>query len=141
MTIKAHTFYQFICIFLATVLWSFQGVHAQQFDQQYLKWKAEQEAQDQKLKGNTADYYLSRPAVAPSGGSGKPATAATGNKVSLNSATLEQLQQLSGVGQKKAQAIIDYRQKNGKFKSVEELDQVKGIGPALMEKNRARLAL
>jgi competence protein ComEA len=52
-----------------------------------------------------------------------------------------QLQQLSGVGEKKAQAIIDYRNQYGKFKNVEELKNVKGIGPSLYEKNRSQLGL
>ena len=52
-----------------------------------------------------------------------------------------QLQELSGIGLKKAEAIIAYRQKNGKFKNIEELQQVKGIGPALFAKNKDRLAL
>jgi competence protein ComEA len=62
-------------------------------------------------------------------------------KISLNQATLVQLQELSGIGLKKAEAIIAYRQKNGKFKNIEELQQVKGIGPALFAKNKDRLAL
>jgi ribonucleoside-triphosphate reductase len=41
----------------------------------------------------------------------------------------------------KAEAIVAYRAKNGKFKSIEEIQQVKGIGPAIFAKNKARLAL
>lgn len=59
----------------------------------------------------------------------------------MNQANLQQLQTLNGVGEKKAQAIVEYRQKNGGFKTVDELVNVKGIGPKLLEKNKARLAL
>lgn len=59
----------------------------------------------------------------------------------MNQANLQQLQTLNGVGEKKAQAIIEYRQKNGGFKTVDELVNVKGIGPKLLEKNKARLVL
>ena len=48
----------------------------------------------------------------------------------LNSATLEELDGLPGVGPATAQAIVTYRQQHGSFRSVDELAQVKGIGPA-----------
>jgi competence protein ComEA len=48
--------------------------------------------------------------------------------VDLNTATQSQLESLSGVGPKKAQAIIEYRKKNGAFKSVDDLDKVPGFG-------------
>jgi competence protein ComEA len=44
---------------------------------------------------------------------------------------------LSGVGPGKAKAIVEYREKNGPFKSADELKKVKGIGKATLEKNRA----
>ncbi len=59
----------------------------------------------------------------------------------INSATLEQLQALPGIGPVKAQAIIDYRKANGKFKAVDEITKVKGIDTATFEKLKGELAI
>ena len=56
-------------------------------------------------------------------------------KVNINTATVEQLQTLPGVGQKLAARIVEQRQKSGSFKSVQEILTVKGIG----EKNLAKI--
>ena len=61
-------------------------------------------------------------------GSGSKARATAANPVNLNSASAAQLQTLPGVGASAAQRIVDYRQKNGSFKKIEELMNVKGIG-------------
>lgn len=58
------------------------------------------------------------------------------NPVNLNTATTGQLQTLPGIGPKKAGAIISYRSKNGPFKRVDDLVQVKGIGPKTLSKLR-----
>jgi competence protein ComEA len=55
-------------------------------------------------------------------------TAAPGAPVNLNTATQAQLEALPGVGAKAAERILEYRQKNGSFKKVEDLMNVKGIG-------------
>jgi competence protein ComEA len=55
-------------------------------------------------------------------------------KIDLNSADSEMLAQLPGIGLKKAELITAYREANGPFRSVEELLQVKGIGPKILEK-------
>lgn len=59
--------------------------------------------------------------------------------VNINTASATELETLNGVGAAKAQAIIAHREKNGPFKSVDELAAVKGIGLKLVEKNRANL--
>ncbi len=61
--------------------------------------------------------------------------------VDLNSATLDQLVALPGVGEKTAQAILDARKERGGFESVEELLDVRGIGAANLEKLRPHLRL
>lgn len=61
--------------------------------------------------------------------------------VRINTATLEQLDTLSGVGPSIAQKIIDYRTQNGGFKNVEELKLVSGIGDKLFEKIKDEIAL
>jgi len=53
-------------------------------------------------------------------------------KMNLNTASAQELTALRGVGDKTAQAIVEYRQSHGPFKSVEELVEVKGIGEKLM---------
>jgi competence protein ComEA len=67
-------------------------------------------------------------APAGAGAPGSGAAAAPGQPINLNTATLEQLDTLAGVGPATAQKILDYREEHGGFGSVEELAQVPGIG-------------
>jgi competence protein ComEA len=77
-------------------------------------------------------------AAAPASATGG-AGSAPGAPVNLNSATLEQLDTLDGVGPATAQKIIDWRTQNGGFRSVDDLGQVPGIGPKRMEALRDKV--
>jgi competence protein ComEA len=69
-------------------------------------------------------------------GSGVEGAPASGSKVSLAVATVEQLDELPGIGPVTAQKIVDWRTAHGPFHSVDDLDQVPGIGPARVEQLR-----
>ena len=72
---------------------------------------------------------LTPPAIAAqSQGEKAPAAAAAAKVVNLNSATAADLETLPGIGARTAERILEYRQKNGSFKKIEELMNVKGIG-------------
>ncbi|MDR0172907.1 helix-hairpin-helix domain-containing protein [Enterobacter sichuanensis] len=65
-----------------------------------------------------------------------------GTRVSINSASAEDLARaMNGVGLKKAQAIVSYREEYGPFKTVDDLKQVPGMGSALVERNLSHLTL
>jgi competence protein ComEA len=103
-------------------------------------------------KANLAGINLAAPladglqVVVPSTtpGGGVAAASSSGGAVSgpldLNSATLEQLETLPGVGPVTAQKIIDYRTQHGAFTSVQELDAVPGIGPSHMAQLKGLVA-
>ena len=82
-------------------------------------------------------------AIAGAGGAasavGGGANGSSAGVVDLNTATLEQLDALPGVGPSTAQAILDYRQEKGRFRSVEELLEVRGIGEAKLAALRRRV--
>lgn len=61
--------------------------------------------------------------------------------VNINTADVEVLASLSGIGQSKAEAIVAYREANGPFQSPEDLVNVKGIGERTVEKNADKLTV
>ena len=73
-------------------------------------------AAQQKAAGSSSRAASAKPAATPAA------------PVNLNTATQAQLEALPGIGRKVAQRILEYRQKNGSFKKVEDLMNVKGIG-------------
>ncbi len=69
----------------------------------------------------------------------KPADASS--RVNVNTASAGELARLPGIGPSKAQAIVEFRAKNGAFKSVDDLEKVPGIGAATIAKNRDNLTV
>lgn len=63
------------------------------------------------------------------------------DKINLNTATLAELQMISGIGAKRAQDIIDYRDANGGFSSVDDLANVSGIGEKTLEKLKSEVTV
>ncbi|HCW54508.1 MAG TPA: competence protein ComEA [Clostridium sp.] len=62
-------------------------------------------------------------------------------KVNINSATIEELKTLKGIGDSKANSIIEYREKSGAFKSIEDIKNVDGIGEKVFEKIKDSLTV
>ncbi|MBQ6112182.1 MAG: helix-hairpin-helix domain-containing protein [Synergistaceae bacterium] len=91
---------------------------------------------------NNADTYT-HITVQPQEQKSKSSAKSSGNNglVDVNNASESELQKLTGVGPAIAKRIYEYRQKNGRFKSVEELIHVRGIGPAKLEKMRSQILI
>lgn len=89
---------------------------------------------------HAAQTTVSQPVVATATQSTEPQTKTS--RIDLNNADALTLQQnLNGIGKAKADAIVAYREANGPFDSVDELLEIKGIGSALLERNREKLTV
>jgi competence protein ComEA len=80
------------------------------------------------------------PPAASGSDEGPDAAGGPGGPIHLNTATVEQLDELPGVGPVTAQKIVDYREQHGAFSSVDDLDAIPGIGPARLEQLRELVA-
>jgi competence protein ComEA len=78
--------------------------------------------------------------VPAAGGGSEASAAAPGGPVHLNTATVDELDELPGVGPVTAQKIVDWREQHGAFSSVDDLDAIPGIGPARLEQLRELVA-
>ena len=65
-----------------------------------------------------------------------PVLTFAGNTININTADKELLMSIKGIGEKRAEAIIAYRDKNGPFKSIDQLADVKGVGMFFIDSNR-----
>lgn len=81
-----------------------------------------------------------RVSAAEAGGGEAGDAAASAGPVHLNTATVDQLDELPGVGPVTAQKIVDWREQHGAFSSVDDLDAIPGIGPARLEQLRELVA-
>ena len=92
----------------------------------------------QKVKDQMVIYVLKhgeKPKQISDGGT----SSSSGDMININTANLEQLMKISGVGKTKAEAIISYREKNGDFKKKEDITKVRGIGKATFEKIKDKI--
>lgn len=72
---------------------------------------------------------------------GGTANSSQSDTINVNTASKEELMTVSGIGEKKAQDIIDYRETNGPFQKIDDLINVSGIGEKTLEKLREQLAV
>lgn len=70
-----------------------------------------------------------------------PLCIAEDGKININTASVEELSKLKGVGAKLAQRILDYRNQNGLFTKAEDLMKVKGVGQKMFDANKDRIAV
>ena len=80
-------------------------------------------------------------ALAPSAALAQKAKPTSTEKVNLNTASVEQLQSVPGIGPSMAKRILEHRSKNGKFSKIEEILNVKGIGEKSFQKMKDRLTV
>jgi competence protein ComEA len=72
----------------------------------------------------------------PATGTAPPGAGSGGTLININTASATELEELDGVGEVIAQAIVDYRTENGPFATVDDLEDVSGIGPSILESVR-----
>lgn len=73
---------------------------------------------------------------------GPPESASSSVRININTANAEALDEaLIGIGPSKARAIVAWRQQNGQFRTLAQLEEVKGLGPVFVTRNKSRMVL
>ncbi len=98
---------------------------------------------EQVIVASAADVAEAAAGAAPASAPDPASTAAAhaGGAVNINTASSQELQTISGIGEAKAKKIIDYREKNGPFKTVDDLTNVSGIGEKTLEGLRDQICV
>ena len=102
--------------------------------------KKEEKCENQTIIKNNA-CVTSEKIVVEDNSTGSSSSSNTNTKISLNHATKEELLTLTGIGESKANLIIEYRNQNGGFKTIEEIKNVKGIGDKMFEKIKDNITI
>ncbi|MEC0230552.1 ComEA family DNA-binding protein [Paenibacillus alba] len=117
-----------LCLLIG-VVWPFLRGGRSQIETEFVPMNNQMQAMLEKVAEESIVSSESKPVHSAS-----PAAKSTAAILDLNSATFEQLNELPGIGNSKAQAILDYRLQKGRFSQVDELTEVKGIGEKMLEK-------
>lgn len=101
-------------------------------------WNQERARGEYQITVHQRETESTASAEAEEAGSGpgteeRPDSLLPGEQININTADAHELQRLPGIGEKRAQDIIAYREEHGPFETVDELDEVSGIGPGILE--------
>lgn len=109
-------------------------------DKIHIPYRGEKIKSDQVVSsvGSNTTYSTSEQ---PSGNDNSIGEHSNSSKININTANIQELQKLNGIGQKKAELIVAYRQENGQFKKIEDLKQISGIGDKTFEALKDQLAV
>lgn len=113
-------------------------------DAQRVEVPTVQEAKELRAQGQSPDAQAQSASAgtpAQESGSATQSGGESGGKINLNTAGVEELTQIPGIGESRAQAIIEYREQNGAFGSIEDIMKIPGIKQATFDKMKDRITV
>ena len=99
-------------------------------------WYLARTSSPEPYRVNTARRPIAEEEETEGGEETRPASLLPGERIDVNTADVYDLQRLPGIGEKRAQDIIVWREEHGSFRTVDELTNISGIGPATLESLR-----